>query len=130
MPIRLRLRPDPAGDADRRRPVRLPTWRVPGLHGGPAGQDGASTSSSSSSSSAGPGLVGQSLVYLIRSTNNGATWSAPTPVDPQPVGHQFFPDLDLLDGTLAVMWQDSRTDPAYSVQHPIGNTSLGFSCGC
>jgi hypothetical protein len=43
-------------------------------------------------------------------------------VDPQPVGHQFFPDLDLLDGTLAVMWQDSRTDPAYSVQRPIGNT--------
>jgi hypothetical protein len=78
--------------------------------------------STSSYSSAGPGLVGQSLVYLIRSTNNGATWSAPTPVDPQPVGHQFFPDLDLLDGTLAVMWQDSRTDPAYSVQRPIGNT--------
>ena len=33
--------------------------------------------STSSYSSAGPGLVGQSLVYLIRSTNNGATWSAP-----------------------------------------------------
>src|SRR5918996_1517585 len=78
--------------------------------------------STSSYSSAGPGLVGQSLVYLIRSTNDGATWSAPNPVDPQPVGHQFFPDLDLLDGTLAVMWQDSRTDPAYSVQRPIGNT--------
>ena len=77
---------------------------------------------STSSSSAGPGLVGQSLVYLLRTTNNGATWSAPTPLDPQPVGHQFFPDLDLLDGTLAVMWQDSRTDPAYSVQRPIGNT--------
>ena len=78
--------------------------------------------SESSYYSAGPGRVGQSLVYVLRSTTNGTTWSAPMPVDARPVGHQFFPDLDLLDGTLAVMWQDSRTDPAYSVQRPMGNT--------
>jgi hypothetical protein len=83
---------------------------------------GSVVASTSSYYSAGPGMVGQSLVYIVRTVNNGATWSAPTAVDAQPVGHQFFPDLDLLDGTLAVMWQDSRTDPAYSVQRPIGNT--------
>jgi len=83
---------------------------------------GSVVPSTSSYFSAGPGLVGQSLVYVVRSTNNGATWSVPRAVDPRPVGHQFFPDLDLLDGTLVVMWQDSRTDPAYSVQRPIGNT--------
>jgi hypothetical protein len=82
---------------------------------------GSVVSSTSSYFSAGPGLVGQSLVYVLRTVNNGATWSAPRAVDPRPVGHQFFPDLDLLDGTLVVMWQDSRTDPAYSVQRPIGN---------
>jgi len=83
---------------------------------------GSVVPSTSSYYSAGPGLVGQSLVYLVRSTTNGATWSAPMAVDPRPVGHQFFPDLDLLAGTLVVMWQDSRTDPAYSVQRPMGNT--------
>jgi len=83
---------------------------------------GSVVPSTSSYYSAGPGMVGQSLVYTVRTTNNGATWSAPVAVDAQPVGHQFFPDLDLLDGTLAVMWQDSRTDPAYSVQRPTGNT--------
>jgi hypothetical protein len=38
------------------------------------------------------------------------------------VGHQFFADADALDGKLGVMWEDSRADPAYSVQFPIGNT--------
>jgi hypothetical protein len=83
---------------------------------------GSVVASTSSYSSAGPGLVGQSLVYVVGSTNDGANWSPPAAVDPRPVGHQFFPDLDLLGGTLVVMWQDSRTDPAYSVQRPIGNT--------
>jgi hypothetical protein len=43
-------------------------------------------------------------------------------VDPDPNGHQFFPDIDALDGTLAVIWQDNRTDDDYDVQFPIGNT--------
>jgi hypothetical protein len=42
-------------------------------------------------------------------------------VDPNPRGHQYHADIDALDGQLAVLWQDSRTDPAYSVQRPIGN---------
>lgn len=81
--------------------------------------------SATSYSSAGGGQVGQSLVYVVRSLDNGATWSAPVAVDPQPRGHQFFADIDALGGTLAVIWQDNRTDPAYSVQRPIGNTLDG-----
>lgn len=83
---------------------------------------GSAVPSETTYSSAGGGLVGQSLVYIIHSTDDGASWSAPTAVDPAAVGHQFFPDVDALDGTIAVTWQDNRTDDDYSVQLPIGNT--------
>jgi hypothetical protein len=81
--------------------------------------------STTSYSSAGPnsGFVGRSVVYVIGSTNNGQTWSAPTPVDPAGGrGHQYFSDIDALGGKLVAVWQDNRTDDAYSVQLPIGNT--------
>jgi hypothetical protein len=77
--------------------------------------------SATSYNSAGPGLVGQSLVFVVRSLNNGASWSDPVAVDPDPRGHQFFPDVDAFEGELGVVWQDNRTDPAYDVQFPIGN---------
>jgi hypothetical protein len=87
--------------------------------------------SETSYQSAGPGLVGRSVVYVVGSTNNGASWSDPVAVDPSPAdpGHQFFSDIDALNGTLAVMWQDSRSDPCYSVQLPMGNTADATSCG-
>jgi hypothetical protein len=67
--------------------------------------------------------VGRSVVYVIRSTDNGATWSASIPVDPAGGrGHQFFSDVDALGGKLVAIWQDNRTDDAYSVQLPIGDT--------
>jgi hypothetical protein len=78
--------------------------------------------SESSFSSAGAGRVGQSLVYVVSSTDDGASWSDPTAVDPAATGHQFFPDIDALAGTIAVVWQDNRIDDDYSVQLPIGNT--------
>jgi hypothetical protein len=37
-------------------------------------------------------------------------------------GHQYFSDVDALGGKLVAIWQDNRTDDAYSVQLPIGNT--------
>ena len=86
---------------------------------------GTAVPSDSSYSSAGGGTVGQSLVYVLRSTNNGRSWSDPIAVSANPVGHQYFPDVDALAGTLAVVWQDSRTDPAYSVQRPFGNVRDG-----
>jgi hypothetical protein len=83
---------------------------------------GSEEESDSSYSSAGGGQVGQSLVYVVESRDDGATWSDPVAVDPAAEGHQFFPDIDALDGTLAVIWQDNRTDDDYDVQFPIGNT--------
>jgi hypothetical protein len=85
-------------------------------------------------SSTGPGTfgtdtVGQSFAWVSRSTDNGATWGDPVKVSDSPVGHQFFPDGDALEGRLAVVWQDNRVDPCYSVQLPIGNTEDATSCG-
>jgi len=86
---------------------------------------GSTEPSDSTYASAGAGLVGQSLVYVVASYDDGATWSDPVAVDPADEGHQFFPDVDALDGTLAVIWQDNRTDGDYDVQFPIGNTLDG-----
>jgi hypothetical protein len=74
-------------------------------------------------SSAAPGTVGRSLVYVSKSTDSGSTWSAGVPVDPSASdpGHQFFGDVDAYAGRLVAVWQDNRTDDAYSVQLPIGN---------
>jgi hypothetical protein len=83
--------------------------------------------SENSYSSAGSGRVGQSLIYVVRTTNNGRDWSRPRAVNPRPRGHQFFSDIDAFGGEVAVVWQDSRTDPAYSVQRPIGNTAAARS---
>jgi hypothetical protein len=82
---------------------------------------GSTEESATSYNSAGPGLVGQSLVFVVRSLNDGASWSDPVAVAPDPLGHQFFPDIDAFEGELGVVWQDNRTDPAYGVQFPIGN---------
>ena len=74
-------------------------------------------------SSAGPGLVGRSVAYSAGSTDNGRTWTAPVAIDHAGgLGHQYFPDVDALDGALVAVWQDNRTDDDYATQLPIGNT--------
>jgi hypothetical protein len=83
--------------------------------------------SETSYSSTGPGTfgtndVGRSFVWISRSLDDGANWSEPAKVSDSARGHQFFPDADALAGRLAVIWQDSRVDPCYDVQLPIGNT--------
>jgi hypothetical protein len=72
-------------------------------------------------SSAGAGVVGQSVIYMTRSIDDGASWSDPATVEASPLGHQFFPDIDAHAGELGVVWQDNR-GPTYDVQYPIGNT--------
>ena len=80
------------------------------------------STTSYSSAGANSGLVGRSVVSVIRSVDNGQTWSAPVPVDlAGGRGHQYFSDIDALGGKLVAVWQDNRTDDAYSVQRPIGN---------
>jgi hypothetical protein len=76
-----------------------------------------------SSAGSNSGFVGRSVVYVIRSVDDGVTWSAPVAVDPADgLGHQYFSDIDALGGKLVAVWQDNRTDDAYDVQLPIGNT--------
>lgn len=81
------------------------------------------STTSYSSAGANSGSVGRSVVYVIRSSDDGQTWAPPVAVDPAGGrGHQFFPDVDALGGKLVAVWQDNRTDDAYSVQLPLGNT--------
>ena len=87
-----------------------------------------STSSYTSAGPPGGGMVGQSQVYVIRTSDDGANWSNPIAVDEEAEGHQFFADIDAHAGTLGVVWQDSRTDDCYSVQRPMGNTAAAMAC--
>jgi hypothetical protein len=106
-----------------------PSGQLPGIYATYNAVDPATvvaSTTSYSSAGANSGLVGRSVVYVIRSMDNGATWSAPIPVDPAGGrGHQYFSDVDALGGKLVAVWQDNRTDDAYSAQLPIGNTLDG-----
>ena len=73
--------------------------------------------------------TGQSQVFA-RNSSDGLTWTGPI-VRPAPAatGHQFFPDIASDGSTLLVILQDSRADPAYSPDRPMGNTAAGTSSG-
>ncbi len=58
------------------------------------------------------GVGSQASIYFIKTTNGGATWTAPARINPQAKGHQFFPDIDADNGRLHAVWQDSRNDCA------------------
>jgi hypothetical protein len=64
------------------------------------------------------GTGSQGSIFFIRTTDGGATWTggdggtSATRIDSQPVGHQFFPDVDVDSGVLHAVWQDSRNDCA------------------
>jgi hypothetical protein len=106
-----------------------PTGQLPGIYSTFQAVDPATVVPSATSySSAGIGSVGQGMVWVSRSLDNGRTWSAPFKISPSSVGHQYFPDVDALAGRLVAVWQDSRTDPCYSVQRPVGNTAGATAC--
>ncbi len=73
--------------------------------------------------------VAQGAIYLTSTRNGGASWSTPTRLAPQAVGHQLFPDVNADGGTLFAIWHDSRNDPGYSVQNPPGNASAKDAAG-
>jgi len=107
-----------------------PTGELPGVYSVFQGSDPSTVVPSTSSyNSAGPGLVGQGAVWISRSLDDGRTWSRARRITDTPVGHQYFPDVDALAGRLVAVWQDSRTDPAYNVQRPVGNTAAARSSG-
>jgi hypothetical protein len=75
--------------------------------------------------SVGTGTGSQSGVYFIRYNGANGAKTDPTPIAPQPLGHQLFPDVAVDAGTLHALWWDSRNDLAYSPQRPIGNFADG-----
>jgi hypothetical protein len=72
---------------------------------------------------------GQAMIFA-RNSPDGLSWSTPAaPLDGVAAGHQFFPDIASSGGALSVVFQDSRTDPAYSPELPPGNTADGANSG-
>lgn len=75
------------------------------------------------------GRVGQAGIYYVRLDGSNGTHSTPRLIDPSDhtngMGHQIFPDISVDQGSMHAIWWDSRNDPAYSVQRPIGNDSTG-----
>jgi hypothetical protein len=72
---------------------------------------------------------GQAKIFA-RNSANGLSWSTPSvTLDTMPTGHQFFPDIASSGGRLSVIFQDSRSDPAYSPDLPPGNTAAGTNSG-
>jgi hypothetical protein len=75
--------------------------------------------------SVGSGTGSQSGIYFLRYDGATGSKTAPIRIDPQLTGHQLFPDLAVDQGVLHALWWDSRNDPAYSPQRPIGNAADG-----
>jgi hypothetical protein len=83
------------------------------------------------------GTGSQGSIYFSRTTNGGASWSAPTRVDPQAKGNQFYPDVDIDSGTLYAVYHDSRNDNASGPPGtagdfrtvPFGNVWVGGAAG-
>jgi hypothetical protein len=71
--------------------------------------------------------VGQGGIYTT--TLSGSSWSAPRLLAPTARGHQFFPDINADGGVLHAVWHDSRNDPAYDVQYPVGNNGAVRDAG-
>jgi hypothetical protein len=90
-----------------------------------ATKTGTVTNSNSTYSSAGTGKVGQAATYFIRYDGATGSHTPPALIDNQTTGHQVFPDISAAGGVLHALWWDSRNDPCYSVQRPIGNCANG-----
>ncbi len=72
---------------------------------------------------------GQSKVF-VRNSPNGTSWPAPAAtLDTIAVGHQWTPDIAAANGTISVVFYDSRSDPAYSPSLPPGDTAAGQNSG-
>jgi hypothetical protein len=73
---------------------------------------------------------GQNKVFVRNSADGGQTWDDdPVTLDAEPTGHQWFPDVASADGTITVIFYDSRSDPAYDPDRPPGNDADGVNSG-
>jgi hypothetical protein len=71
------------------------------------------------------GRGGQGAVYYTRYDGASRKLTTPARIDPETVGHQFFPDLSVSNGVLHAIWWDSHNDPNYSIARPVGNDASG-----
>lgn len=74
--------------------------------------------------------AGQGQIQLTRSLNGGGSWSAPTAIDPQATGHQFFPWITASGGRINAVYYDSSGDPSYAATRPPCNTASGVGSAC
>jgi hypothetical protein len=72
---------------------------------------------------------GQAKIFVSNSSD-GASWPpAAATLDAVPAGHQWFPDIGSADGTLTVIFYDSRQDLSYAPSLPPGDTAGGANSG-
>jgi hypothetical protein len=72
---------------------------------------------------------GQAKIF-VRNSPDGVTWPTPAAtIDTVARGHQWFPDIGSAQGTITVVFYDSRNDPAYSPNLPPGDTATGANSG-
>ncbi len=77
----------------------------------------------------GRNAAGQAKVFA-RNSPDGLSWpSAAATIDAVAVGHQWTPDIASADGTITVVFYDSRNDAAYSADRPPGDTADGKNSG-
>jgi hypothetical protein len=86
---------------------------------------GTEVASGTSYGSIASGIASQSGVYFVRYDGVTGAASVPKPIDAQTLGHQTFPAIAADGGVLHALWWDSRLDPSYSPQRPIGNDAAG-----
>jgi hypothetical protein len=69
----------------------------------------------------------QSGIYLIRLDGATGTHSDPMLVDDRTgqTGNQIFPDISVDQGSVHVIWWDSRNDSCFDPRRPIGNCADG-----
>ncbi|HET6947204.1 MAG TPA: hypothetical protein VFJ45_05260 [bacterium] len=82
---------------------------------------GSQTATGSTYGTIDPGTGSQGSIYFSKTVNGGATWSTPSRVDPQTTGHQFYSDIDIDNGLLYVVYQDSRNDNASGPPGTVGD---------
>jgi hypothetical protein len=67
--------------------------------------------------------LGNSSVFIIRSTDGGTSWTAPLRVNDELGGQHFFPTIAVSGGIVNVAWYDSRLNTAT----PITNLDVYYS---
>src|SRR5947208_9728807 len=66
-------------------------------------------------------LGSQSGIYFFRLDGATGMHTTPTLIDAETRGLQRFPDISVDNGSMDVLWWDSRNDPCYDRTRPLGN---------